>query len=70
MHIILYSTGCSRCNVLETKLIRKGIEFSIVDDVDKMIEMGYTQAPLLEVDGKIMEFTEANAWINAQEGVN
>lgn len=68
MSNILYSTGCPRCMVLEKKLGQANIEFSVESDVEKMIEMGYEQAPILEVDGKPLEYGEAVKWVNAQIG--
>lgn len=65
--VVLYSTGCPRCNVLKQKLGSKGITFTEDSDVDKMLSMNITQVPVLEVDGKRMEFVEANSWINEQE---
>lgn len=67
--VILYSTGCPRCNVLKQKLDGKGISFVENDDIDKMLSMNITQVPVLEVNGKRMEFVEANSWINEQEDV-
>ena len=61
--ITLYSTHCPRCNVLEKKLERKGIEFELNEDIQILIEKGFTTAPVLEVDGKFMNFMEANKWI-------
>lgn len=67
--IILYSTGCPRCNVLKQKLNKKGIAYEENDNVDEMIALGFKAAPVLVVNGKVMEFTEANYWINQQENV-
>ena len=36
--------------------------------VDKMIEMGFSVMPMLEVDGVIMDFGTANKWINEFKG--
>jgi predicted DsbA family dithiol-disulfide isomerase len=59
----LYSTGCPKCIILTKKLDSAGITYEVFDDVDKMIEMGMTTVPMLEVDGKIMNFKEAVDWI-------
>ena len=67
MHVILYSTGCPRCRVLETKLGQKNISFSIVDDISELERQGIMTVPVLEVEGKKMDFVTANSWINAQE---
>lgn len=65
--ITLYSTGCPRCNVLTKKLNEKGIAFVENNDEQKMIDLGFTQVPILEVDGKYLNFKEAVDWVNAQE---
>ena len=65
--VILYSTGCPRCNVLKQKMDSKGIDYTESNDIDKMLSMGITQVPVLVVGGERMEFTEANSWINEQE---
>ena len=62
--IILYSTNCPKCKVLEQKLKSKNIEYIEFTDIDKMIEMGFSVMPMLEVDGVIMDFGTANKWIN------
>lgn len=66
MDIILYSTGCPKCKVLETKLNSKNIKYNLIDDEGLMVEKGFMSAPMLEVDGKIMNFVDANNWINEQ----
>ena len=38
--IILYSTNCPKCNVLEKKLQSKNIDFEICNDVDLMLSKG------------------------------
>ena len=61
---ILYSTNCPKCKVLETKLKSKNIEFEICDDVDLMLSKGIQQAPYLEVDNELMDFSNAIKWVN------
>ena len=62
--VTLYSTGCPRCRVLKQKLDDKGLNFTVFDDVDAMIDMGFMEVPVLEVDGKQMNFSEAVTWLN------
>ncbi len=64
MKIILYSTHCPRCNVLQSKLKAKNIEFEEVNDVDVMVERGIQVAPMLEVDGKLLDFGAAVKLVN------
>ena len=61
---ILYTTHCPKCNVLETKLKNKNIEFEICNDVDLMLSKGIQQAPYLEVDNELMDFSNAIKWVN------
>ena len=65
MQVILYTTHCPKCVVLEKKLVQKNIEYDVITDKQVIINKGYLTAPLLEVNGKIMEFKEANDWVNA-----
>jgi hypothetical protein len=62
--IVLYSTGCPKCKILKSKLLNKGISYIEINDVGVMIESGFLEAPVLEVDSRKMNFLEANAWIN------
>ena len=66
MNVILYSTHCPKCNVLEKKLKAAGIEYEEVNDINVMLEKGLQSAPNLEVDGQIMDFTQATNWIKEQ----
>lgn len=65
MKIVLYSTGCPRCNVLETKLKNKGVDFEEINDTKLMIDKGFDSVPILEVDGNYMDFGKANEFINS-----
>jgi glutaredoxin-related protein len=62
----LYTTHCPKCNVLTTKLNQKEIKYKEITDIEIMKSKGYVQVPVLEVDNKAMNFSEANAWINQQ----
>ena len=67
MSVVLYSTHCPRCNVLEKKLQQKEVDYDEVNDtsiIEIMKEKGYLSVPVLEVDGKSMDFKEAVDWIN------
>ena len=66
MDIVLYSTHCPRCTVLEKKLKAKGIKFEVETSVDDMLSLGITQVPMLRVDDKLLNFAEANTWVNNQ----
>jgi glutaredoxin len=62
--IILYSTGCPKCKVLEAKLKQKNIQYTEINDMDVMVSKGFLTVPVLQVDGNIMDFTAANKWVN------
>lgn len=68
MQVTLYTTHCPKCVVLEKKLTQKNIKFDVVADKKEIMKKGYLTAPLLEVNGSIMDFAKANEWINSQEG--
>ena len=67
MEVILYSSNCPKCNILEKKLRQANIDFTLDQDVDLMIAKGFMSAPMLEVDGQVMDFGQANNWIKEQE---
>lgn len=60
----LYSTNCPKCKVLEAKMNEAGIQYEVCTNVDEMIARGMTSAPMLEVDGDLLNFSAANDWIN------
>lgn len=64
--VILYEHGCPRCKVLKMKLDQKGIQYENITDIEVMKTKGFTEAPKLEVEGKIMDFKEAVEWIKEQ----
>ena len=66
MNIVLYSTKCPKCKVLETKLKQSNIQFEEINDVDIMVQKGFKSAPILEVDGVSYGFKEAVEWIKEQ----
>ena len=59
-----YSTHCPKCRVLEAKLKQKNIEYEECNDIEEMLKLGIQEAPQLEVDGKLMTFSEAVKWVN------
>ena len=64
--IVLYEHGCPRCKVLKMKLDQKKIQYETVNDIAVMQEKGFQDAPKIEVDGVVMNFTEAVEWIKEQ----
>ena len=62
--VILYSTGCPRCLVLKRKLNEKGILYSENNSVDEMLARGISESPMRDVDGNLMNFTQAVKFVN------
>lgn len=66
MQVNLYSTGCPKCKVLKSKLDNKNIAYNTISDTDIIISKGINTIPVLEVDGKFMDFKEAVDWLNTR----
>lgn len=64
MNVILYSTGCPKCKILEKKLSEKNVAYTNVSDVEIMLSMGLSTVPMLEVDGDMMKFSDAVKFVN------
>ena len=65
MKIVLYTTPtCSKCKVLKQKMNAKNIEFIEINDIETCQKEGIDLVPVLEIDGKKFEFSEANKIIN------
>ena len=65
--IILYSTGCPKCKILETKLQNKGIYYTKNTSLNEMSRLGFTNVPMLKINDSYLEFGEAVKWVNRQE---
>lgn len=64
--VVLYSTGCPKCTVLKKKLDNKGIEYTENSSVEEMLSLNITLVPVLKVGDSMMDFAQANTWINEQ----
>ena len=69
MKVILYSTGCPKCNVLTNKLNEKEVKYETINDVEVMTNLGISQVPVLSVDGVLLPFNKAINWVNNLEAV-
>lgn len=65
--LILFSTGCPKCNILKKKLKEKKISYQENNNVDEMIELGIDFVPVLQVGNKQLGFAQAIKWINESE---
>ena len=63
---ILYTLDCPRCDILKDRLDEKNIKYEICKDINAIRAKGYMTAPLLEIDGKIMDFSAAIQWLNSK----
>lgn len=64
MKIILYTTHCPKCEILEKKLKEANISFTTNENVKEMLKLGMASAPNLSIDGEILDFGKAVKWIN------
>lgn len=62
--MVLYTTGCPRCEMLEKLLNDKGMKYEVCTDKDVMSGKGFETVPMLEVDGKTMNYKDAVRWVN------
>lgn len=65
--VTLYSTGCPKCTVLKRKLENSSIDFRVLYDMDRLLELGFMEAPVLQVDGQYLNFSKAIKWIKEHE---
>ncbi len=68
MKVDLYTTHCPKCLALEKKLELKGVQYIEHTNIDEMLALGYTEVPVLKVDGQSLPFGEAIKWVNSLEG--
>lgn len=61
--VIMYTTHCPQCKVLEKMLNDKKIEYTQITDIDVMKSKGIQSVPYLEVDGELKNFKESMEWI-------
>ena len=61
--IILYSTGCPKCKILQRKLDETGVLYSTINDIGTMLALGISSAPVLSVNDELMDFNSAIGWV-------
>lgn len=60
----LYTTEtCPRCKVLKMKLQAKNVEYIEISDMDVIEAKGIKSVPVLEVDGEMLNLSQANDFI-------
>lgn len=73
MKVTLYTIHCPACNILEKKMQKKNISFTVIDDVNILREKGLDKFsfPLLQINNEpIMKLKEANIWVENYGGNN
>ena len=61
--VIMYTTHCPQCKVLEKMLNDKKIEYTQITDIDIMKSKGIQSVPYLEIEGELKNFKESMEWI-------
>jgi glutaredoxin len=64
LSVILYTTGCPNCKMLEKLLDIKNIKYSTITDINIMLDRGFKSVPQLEADNVLMDYNSAKAWVN------
>lgn len=69
---VYISDKCPKCNILKIKLNNKGIKYQEkiaskeeINDILKTTNI--MSLPILKIDDKYLDFTEANNWVNNQK---
>ncbi len=67
--MIVYSLPtCGQCKILKKKLENKNISFTVIEDIEKMLELGIQGVPVLQLDdGTKLTQMSAIKWVDAQE---
>ena len=66
--IVLYTTHCPKCRVLEKKLSDKNLKFEICQDVQVMKSLQISSVPMLSANGELMDFYNAVKFVNNYKG--
>lgn len=62
-NIILYTTHCPMCLMLERKLKEKNINYIEVSNINEIKEAGIKNVPVLKVDNEMMDSYNAMQWV-------
>ena len=57
--VVLYTTHCPKCKVLETRLRQAHIEYESVEDVNVMLDKGFMEAPMLQINDDLFNYSQA-----------
>lgn len=65
--LILYTTHCPKCKILEKKLNEKHIPYLEVTNEEFMINMGINKVPVLSVNDTMLGYSDAVKYVNNLE---
>lgn len=57
--VILYTTHCPKCKVLETRLRQAHVEYEIIEDENVMLDKGFMEAPMLQINDDLFDYSQA-----------
>lgn len=63
MEIILYTTHCPQCIMLENLMKSKNIKYTVNENIQDMEKLGIKSVPCLNVDGVVMNFKDSLCYI-------
>ncbi len=67
--ITLYSTGCPKCRILQKKLDAACVPYTVIADVDEMLQMGIESVPVLKVGDDLLSFEKAVLYADRQKEI-
>ena len=70
MKITLYSNYCPCCEVLASAFDAAGLHYDVITDVDQMLALGITHLPMLSVDGEMLNYPAALAWLKERTKID
>ena len=66
--VVLYSTNCPKCKVMELKLKQKNIDFRVETDPEIVVakgkEVGIMSAPILNINDNYFDFANGVKELN------
>lgn len=62
--VILYSTStCHRCHAVKKVLDVNHVTYEEISDINIMKDKHFTEVPMMEVDGKTLDYIEIMTWL-------
>jgi len=63
--MIVYTTGCPKCRILEKKMMLKKLHYTVSSDIDVLVKENILTVPVLYVNGRYLKFEDAIQYINS-----